>query len=120
MSFFNIGPIIKKNLIITKRNIIKSLLQIFYPTIILMIYYFAINLQPYKIPAQNYNFLQESYTFEKYSNSDNKIDWGDLAVIASNETNPVNQKSLQNFISKKSKKIFYKKYIFLLFSLIKF
>ncbi len=106
MSFFNIGPIIKKNLIITKRNIIKSLLQIFYPTFILMIYYFAINLKPYIYPSANYNTFQENYSIEKLSNLEiREFDFGDFAVIGTNQTNPINQQSLKDFIRKNSKKL---------------
>lgn len=110
MSFAQIKPIIKKNLIIVKRNSFKNILQLFYPSIILI--FFISILQHDKIkpkPEKDYHNYESNYSFKslverKYPQNT----YGLIAIVGNNNTDSVvNLEDLKKFIENECKNYFY-------------
>jgi len=101
MSLGQIRPMIKKNLIVIKRNIAKSLLQLFYPTIILL-FFISILMDEKKnkrIPEQNYLNYQKDYSLKTILDNEYKGHFTTIAIVGDNNTNSdINLKNLQEFL----------------------
>ena len=100
MSLGQIRPIIKKNLIITKRNIGKSLLQLFYPTIILLFFIFAFkDEQSPTIPVQNHLNYEKDYSLNYFLKTPYTQNYAIFALVAENKTDSeINLKDMETFI----------------------
>lgn len=108
MSLGQIRPIIKKNLIIIKRNIAKSILQLFYPTIILLFFIYVFQYEENKlIPEQNHLNYQKDYSLDVLLNKPDYNTYAIFALIGDNKTDSeINLNQMENFIRINCKLIF--------------
>jgi len=90
MSIGQIKPIIKKNLIIIKRNFVKSILQLFYPTIILVFFIiFTFETDKHLIPEESHMDYEKNYSLDYYLNSQYKGDFFEIAIVGENRTDSI-------------------------------
>ena len=82
-------PLILKNLIHVKRNIFKTILQLFYPCIIMiiMISFLSTNDKLIEMPEMNYSNFSSNINLadDNYSLLFDLFEKGDLALISKNE-----------------------------------
>ena len=99
MSSRKIFPMIKKNMIIIKRNFVKSIFQLFYPTILLFIFtrFMDVNLNNESIPEMEYyNQLEKTnLTTTDVSHKSREC----IAIVGNNETSSeINLKDFSSFV----------------------